>query len=177
MASPLLEFSSIVERALFAGGCFWQVEIDFANLEGVGATQVGYSGGSTPNPNYRQVCSGRTGHAETVLVTYDPAQVSYDELLNAFWRLHDPTTKNRQGPDIGSQYRSAIFTTTSEQFATAMESRARAQIGFNRRIVTEITPAGTFYPAEEYHQRYLVKHGRASCRIPETPLVTVGGLA
>jgi peptide-methionine (S)-S-oxide reductase len=166
----------MVERALFAAGCFWQVEIDFANLPGVTSTLVGYSGGTLPNPTYRQVCGGRTGHAETVLVEYDPNQISYEALLGVFFSLHDPTTLNRQGPDIGTQYRSAIFTTTAEQFAAATEARARAQIGFARRIVTEITPSGTFYPAEEYHQRYLVKHGRAFCRLPETkPSLALAG--
>jgi peptide-methionine (S)-S-oxide reductase len=166
-----------VERALFAAGCFWQVEIDFANLPGVTSTLVGYSGGKIPQPTYEQVCGVRTGHAETVLVEFDSAQVSYEALLNLFWSLHDPTTLNRQGPDVGTQYRSAIFTTTPEQAALAIEARARAQINFSHRIVTEITPAGPFYPAEEYHQRYLVKHGRAFCRLPETSLLPVGGAA
>jgi peptide-methionine (S)-S-oxide reductase len=164
-----------VERAFFAAGCFWQVEIDFANLEGVSATLVGYTGGHTTHPNYRQVCGGRTGHAEAVLVTYDPTKVAYETLLNLFWSIHDPTTLNRQGPDKGTQYRSAIFTTTPEQLASATESRARAQMNFHNRIVTEIVPAGEFYPAEEYHQRYLVKHGRAFCRLPETSLAAAGG--
>jgi peptide-methionine (S)-S-oxide reductase len=163
-----------MERALFAAGCFWQVEIDFANLEGVTATQVGYSGGHTPHPSYDSVCTGRTNHAETVLVEYDPARVSYDALLNLFWQSHDPTAKDRQGPDVGTQYRSAIFTTTAEQFAQAAESRARAQMASSRRIVTEITPAGIFWPAEDYHQRYLVKRGRASCRLPMSA-VPAGG--
>lgn len=165
-----------MEKAFFAAGCFWQVEIDFANLEGVTATAVGYSGGNTTSPSYEQVCSGRTNHAETVLVTYDEQKVSYQALLNLFFSLHDPTTLNRQGPDVGTQYRSAIFTTSAEQLALANEAKARAQIAFPRRVVTEITPAGPFYLAEEYHQRYLVKHGRASCRLPLAPLAALEAL-
>ena len=156
------------ERAIFGAGCFWQVEIDFANLEGVTATRAGYSGGHLANPSYEQVCTGRSGHAEVVEVEFDPAQVGYDQLLDLFWESHDPTQVNRQGPDVGHQYRSAIFFTTPEQHEKAVASRARAQARFSRPIATEITAATEFWPAEEYHQRYLVKRGMATCRIPET---------
>ena len=156
------------ERAIFGAGCFWQVEIDFANVEGVTATSVGYSGGHLENPSYQQVCTGRTGHAEVAEVEFDPEKVSYDQLLEVFWQIPDPTQVNRPGPDFGTQYRSAIFYTTPEQHEKAVASKARAQAMFSRPIATEITEAGEFWPAEEYHQRYLVKRGMASCRIPET---------
>ena len=155
-----------MEKAIFGAGCFWQVEIDFANVEGVTATAVGYSGGHVPSPRYQQVCSGRTGHAEVVEVEYDPARVSYEHLLDLFWESHDPTQVNRQGPDVGEQYRSAIYYTTPQQHEAALASKARAQGNFNRPIATEITPAAEFYPAEDYHQRYLVKRGMATCRVP-----------
>ena len=140
-------------KATFAAGCFWGVEAEFRNLKGVTGAQVGYIGGTTSNPTYEEVCTDRTGHAEAVEVDYDPAQISYGDLLKAFWELHDPTTPNRQGPDIGSQYRSAIFFYTPEQEAEAKASRdALAASGrFKRPIVTEITPAPQFWPAEEYH--------------------------
>ena len=153
-----------VEKALFAAGCFWGVEADFRAIDGVTATAVGYSGGTTENPTYQQVCSGRTGHAETVEVDYDPEKVSYERLLDVFWESHDPTTVNRQGPDVGTQYRSAIFVDAPEQEAAATASRERAQARFERPIVTEITPASTFWKAEEYHQQYLEKRGAAHCR-------------
>ena len=156
------------ERAIFGAGCFWHVEIDFANVEGVTATTAGFSGGQVASPSYEQVCGGRTGHAEVVEVEYDPARVTYDQLLDVFWESHDPTQVNRQGPDVGHQYRSAIFYTSPRQHEEAVASRARAQARFSRPIATEITAAGEFWPAEEYHQRYLVKHGMASCRLPET---------
>ena len=156
-----------MEKATFAAGCFWGVEVAFRQTPGVKATAVGYTGGQTPNPAYEQVCTDRTGHAEAVGVEFDPAEVSYDELLNVFWQNHDPTQLNRQGPDYGSQYRSAIFVHTPEQQKAAQASKERlaASGKFNRPIVTEIVPADTFYRAEEYHQQYLEKHGMASCRV------------
>jgi len=155
------------ERATFAAGCFWGVEAAFRNVEGVLATAVGYTGGRTANPTYEEVCSHGTGHAEAVEVVYDPDRVSYDQLVDVFWGSHDPTTRDRQGPDIGEQYRSAIFFHSPEQEAAARASKARlAESGrWRREIVTEITPAGPFYRAEEYHQQYLEKRGLASCRI------------
>ena len=155
-----------MEKAIFGAGCFWQVEIDFANVEGVTATAVGYSGGHVTNPSYQEVCGGQTGHAEVVEVEYDPAKVSYDQLLDLFWESHDPTQVNRQGPDVGHQYRSAIFYTTPQQHEAALASKARVQSQTSRPIATEITAASEFYPAEEYHQRYLVKRGMATCRVP-----------
>jgi peptide-methionine (S)-S-oxide reductase len=153
------------EKATFAAGCFWQVEVEFRNTPGVVAAEVGYAGGATENPSYQDVCTDRTGHAEVIEVEFDPARISYEELLETFWRLHDPTQLNRQGPDVGSQYRSAIFFHSPEQERTAIASRDRAQSRFRRPIVTEITPAGPFYRAEEYHQRYLEKRGLATCAI------------
>lgn len=157
--------SARTETATFAAGCFWGVEVDFRNTPGVTAVRVGYAGGTTENPTYEQVCAGGTGHAEAVEVTFDPSEVSYAELVDAFWELHDPTQVNRQGPDVGTQYRSAIFTHSPEQAEVAAESKARAQARFSQPIATEIRDAPTFWPAEEYHQQYLVKHGRATCRI------------
>jgi peptide-methionine (S)-S-oxide reductase len=143
------------------------VEVTFRNVKGVKDAVVGYLGGTLPNPTYKDVCTGRTGHAEVVQVTYDPAEVSYDELLNVFWDNHNPTTLNRQGPDVGSQYRSAIFYHSPEQKQTAEKSKAQLSASgrFSRPIVTEITPASAFYPAEDYHQRYLEKRGLASCHV------------
>ncbi len=157
-----------MEKATFGAGCFWGVEITFANVEGVTATAVGYAGGTLENPTYEDVCSGTTGHAEVIQVEYDPAQVSYDQLLDVFWNNHDATTLNRQGPDVGTQYRSAIFFHTPEQEALATASKARLEASGRqaRPIVTDISPASTFYRAEEYHQRYLEKRGLATCRIP-----------
>ena len=155
----------MTEKATFAAGCFWGVEVDYRNIEGVTDVRVGYTGGTTEQPSYKEVCSGRTGHAEAVEVTFDPTEVAYEELVDAFWRLHDPTQVNRQGWDIGSQYRSAIFTHSPEQARVAAESKARAQERLSKPIVTQIVPAETFWPAEEYHQQYLVKNGRATCRI------------
>jgi peptide-methionine (S)-S-oxide reductase len=155
----------VTQRATFAAGCFWGVEIEFRNVPGVVDTAVGYEGGTVANPSYEDVCSKRTGHAEVVEVDFDPEQVSYEELLETFWGLHDPTQLNRQGPDVGSQYRSAIFFHSPEQEEKAVESRARAQESFDRPIVTEIVPAATFWRAEDYHQQYLVKRGLATCRI------------
>jgi len=154
-------------KASFAAGCFWGVEAAFRQVEGVLDTAVGYSGGRLENPSYEDVCSGRTGHAETVQVEYDSSRVSYEQLLDVFWENHDPTTLNRQGPDVGEQYRSAIFFHTPEQQAAATVSKAKLENSgkYKRPIVTQIQPASKFYRAEEYHQRYLEKHGLAHCRI------------
>jgi len=157
--------SAGLERATFAAGCFWGVEVDFRNTPGVKDAQVGYTGGHTESPSYRDVCGGRTGHAEAVEVTFDPGEVSYDELADTFFRLHDPTQVNRQGPDVGTQYRSAIFTHSPEQERLAREAAARAAERLGRPVATQIVPAETFWPAEEYHQQYLVKNGRATCAI------------
>jgi peptide-methionine (S)-S-oxide reductase len=157
--------AELYEKATFGAGCFWQVEVEFRNTEGVKDAVVGYSGGDTENPSYEEVCTGRTGHAEVVEVTFDPDEVSFEELLGVFWGLHDPTQMNRQGPDRGTQYRTAIFFHTPEQEETAIASREREQANYRDPIVTEITPAGPFYPAEDYHQRYLEKRGLATCRI------------
>jgi len=153
------------EKAMFGAGCFWGVESAFRRIEGVVETAVGYSGGSLDNPTYEDVCTGRTGHAEVVHVEFNPDLISYDRLLDLFWKIHDPTTKDRQGPDRGSQYRSAIFYFNADQEGAARESLARQDTSgsFRRPIVTEIVPAGAFYRAEEYHQRYNEKHGRLSC--------------
>jgi peptide-methionine (S)-S-oxide reductase len=155
----------MTEKATFGAGCFWGVEIEFRNVPGVVDTAVGYEGGTLPNPTYEDVCSHTTGHAEVVQVEFDPDEVSYDELLDVFWSVHDPTQVNRQGPDIGSNYRSVIFFHSPEQEEKALESKARAQARFDRPIATEISPASDFWRAEEYHQQYLVKSGLATCRI------------
>ena len=152
-----------LERATFAAGCFWGVEASFREIEGVVKTLVGYTGGATSDPSYEQVCSGTTGHAESVEVWFDPAVVGYGELLNAFWSMHDPTTVDRQGWDLGSQYRSAIFFHDQEQERLATASRDEHQKPLPRPIVTEIVPASRFYDAEEYHQRYFEKSGGATC--------------
>jgi peptide-methionine (S)-S-oxide reductase len=156
-----------VEEATFAAGCFWGVEATFRDVPGVVDVTSGYTGGSTERPTYEQVCSHRTGHAEAVLVGFDPARVGYDELLDVFWRMHDPTTPNRQGPDVGTQYRSAVFVHDEAQEKAAHASKERAQARFRRPIVTEISPATTFWPAEEYHQRYFEKHGITGCHLPD----------
>ncbi len=152
-------------KATFAAGCFWGVEEAFRQIKGVTSTTVGYTGGTTKNPSYKDVCTGTTGHAEAVEVEFDPAQVSYRELLAAFFQNHNPTTLNSQGPDFGTQYRSAIFFHDAEQEAAAREAIAALEKAgiFKRPIVTEIKPAGPFYRAEEYHQQYLSKRGAASC--------------
>jgi peptide-methionine (S)-S-oxide reductase len=155
----------MTEKATFGAGCFWGVEIEFRNVPGVVDTAVGYEGGTLANPTYEDVCSHTTGHAEVVQVEFDPDEVSYDQLLDVFWSVHDPTQVNRQGPDIGSNYRSAIFFHSPEQEEMAIESKARAQARFDRPIATEISPASDFWRAEEYHQQYLVKRGLATCRI------------
>ncbi|HBG46709.1 MAG TPA: peptide-methionine (S)-S-oxide reductase [Deltaproteobacteria bacterium] len=153
------------EKAVFAAGCFWGVEETFRNVKGVISTRVGYTGGSTEDPSYEEVCTESTGHAEAVEVTFDPGTVSYGEFLNIFWDIHDPTTLDRQGPDIGSQYRSAIFYMSTEQERLAMGSKERLEQSgiYSGPIVTEIAPAGVFYPAEEYHQKYLKKRGLKYC--------------
>lgn len=157
----------MTESATFGAGCFWGVEVTFRNVPGVKDALVGYLGGTLANPTYKNVCTGRTGHAEVVQVEYDPAEVAYDKLLDVFWENHDPTTLNRQGPDVGTQYRSAIFFHTPEQKRLAEKSKSQLEASgrFRRPVVTEITEASTFYPAEDYHQRYLEKRGLASCHI------------
>lgn len=156
-----------METASFGAGCFWGVEAAFRRMPGVTDTAVGYTGGTLQNPTYQDVCTGRTGHAEVVQVTFDPAELSYDQLLDVFWQVHDPTQLDRQGPDFGKQYRSVIFFHSPEQEAAARKSKEKAQSSgrFKRPIVTEISPASTFYRAEEYHQRYLEKRGSASCHV------------
>jgi peptide-methionine (S)-S-oxide reductase len=154
-----------MSKATFAAGCFWGVEEAFRHIKGVTSTTVGYTGGTTPNATYKQVCTGSTGHAEAVEVEFDPTHVSYRELLAAFFQNHNPTTLNSQGPDFGTQYRSAIFVHDAEQEAEAREAIATLEKShiFKRPIVTEIKPAGPFYRAEDYHQQYLAKRGAASC--------------
>jgi peptide-methionine (S)-S-oxide reductase len=153
--------------ATFAAGCFWGVEQAFRQVEGVVDTAVGYTGGPTENPTYEQVCTDTTGHAEAVQVTFDPAVVSYEKLLEVFWKVHDPTQRNRQGPDVGSQYRSAIFFHTPEQEEAAKASKQQLEASgrLSRPVATEIVPAAEFYRAEEYHQRYLEKRGQRGCHI------------
>jgi peptide-methionine (S)-S-oxide reductase len=153
------------ERATFAAGCFWGVEAEFRQIPGVLRTAVGYTGGHTSDPTYRQVCGHRTGHAEAVEVWFDPAQVSYADLVRTFWAIHNPTSRNRQGFDFGSQYRSAIFYHDQAQQAAAIAARDAEQGSRQRPIVTQIVPASAFYRAEEYHQRYLEKSGRAACAV------------
>ena len=159
--------SVATEKATFGAGCFWGVEAAFRQVHGVTATAVGYMGGDFKNPTYRDVCTDQTGHAEVVEVTFDPTQVSYTDLLKVFWENHDPTQFNRQGPDYGKQYRTAIFFHSPEQEAAARASKDELERSgkYHRRIVTEITPASDFWRAEEYHQQYLEKRGLASCHI------------
>jgi peptide-methionine (S)-S-oxide reductase len=154
-----------MEKATFGAGCFWGVEDAFRKIDGVVATQVGYTGGKTDSPTYKDVCTDRTGHAEAVEVTYDPSKVSYEDLLKVFWSVHDPTQMNRQGPDTGSQYRSVIFYHNAEQEKLAKASKQALQASgkHGRQIVTEIVPAGKFHRAEEYHQQYLEKRGMGTC--------------
>jgi len=158
---------SSLRKAAFGAGCFWGVEASFREKDGVIDTAVGYAGGSVENPTYPQVCTGRTGHAEVVEVIFDPARVTFERLLDLFWQIHNPTTLNRQGPDIGTQYRSVIFFHDEKQEAAARASleKIRASGRFKKEIVTEIVPASVFYRAEEYHQRYVEKHGTSSCRL------------
>jgi peptide-methionine (S)-S-oxide reductase len=158
----------MTERATLAAGCFWGVEEAFRKVNGVRSTTVGYTGGTTMNPTYEEVCTDKTGHAEAVQMEYDPSVVSYEDLLKVFWESHDPTTPNRQGPDFGSQYRSAIFYHDEKQKTAAMASRDKLQSSdrFNKKhIVTEIATAKEFYRAEDYHQQYLQKRGLAHCRL------------
>ncbi len=173
---PRVIVFTVSETAIFAAGCFWGVEAEFRRVDGVTATRVGYTGGRTEHPTYRQVCGKRTGHAEAVEVTFDPDQVTYEELLERFWAVHDPTTRNRQGVDIGSQYRSAIFVHGEAQAEAARRSREEQQeqlereggrglLHHRKRIVTEITPATMFWPAEDYHQQYLEKRGQSTCAV------------
>jgi peptide-methionine (S)-S-oxide reductase len=157
------------KRAMFAAGCFWGTEATFRAVEGVTGTAVGYCGGSTDNPTYEDVCSDQTGHAETVMIEYDPSIVSYDKLLDIFWKNHDPTTLNRQGPDVGTQYRSVIFFFDDDQrkAAEASKQKLAASGKYARPITTSIEPAKTFWPAEEYHQQYFEKHpDAAACHVP-----------
>jgi len=151
------------ETAIFAAGCFWGVEAEFRKVKGVTNATSGYTGGHTKNPTYEDVCSGQTGHAESVLVEFDPKKVSYEELLSVFWKLHDPTQVNMQFPDIGNEYRSVIFYLTEEQKKAAEKSKAKEQKKYKKPIATEITKASEFWKAEEYHQRYLEKNKRAVC--------------
>ena len=155
------------DTATFAAGCFWGVQAEFDKVKGVVQTTVGYTGGHTEKPTYRDVCSDTTGHAEAVQVVYDPTVVTYEQLLDKFWSMHDPTTLNRQGPDYGYQYRSAIFFHSPEQqaAANALKEKLEKARRFRRPIVTQIVPAVTFWPAEEYHQKYFQKHGGGSCHI------------
>jgi peptide-methionine (S)-S-oxide reductase len=152
-------------KATFGAGCFWGVEAAFRRLDGVTATAVGYAGGHTDDPSYREVCSHTTGHAEVVEVTYDPDRISYDELLGVFWAEHDPTQLNRQGPDIGDQYRSVVFVHDEEQRRAAEASRDAVRARSSRPVVTVIEDAPMFWPAEDYHQQYLEKRGLASCHV------------
>jgi peptide-methionine (S)-S-oxide reductase len=156
-----------MEKATFGAGCFWHVEAAFRNIKGVVSTRVGYMGGRTSNPTYGDVCSHTTGHAEVVEVTFDPSVVSYDMLLDVFWDEHDPTSVNRQGPDIGDQYRSVVFYHDDAQKRAALNSKKRLSASgrYSRPIATAIEPASVFWPAEEYHQRYLEKRGASSCRM------------
>lgn len=156
-----------MEKATFAAGCFWGVEAAFRGIAGVTGTRVGYIGGTLKNPTYQDVCGDHTGHAEAVEVVYDPARVSYEDLLQAFWENHDPTTLNRQGPDVGTQYRSAIFWHSPAQEAAARASKERLEKAgaYRRPVVTEIVPASEFWKAEDYHQQYLEKRGLAHCHI------------
>jgi peptide-methionine (S)-S-oxide reductase len=158
---------SALQKATFAAGCFWGVEAAFRQIPGVVATRVGYTGGRTTDPTYERVCSHTTGHAEAVEVTYDPERVSYEQLLDVFWTKHNPTTKNRQGLDIGDQYRSAIFFHSSDQQEAAERTKeaVQAKLHWPKKVVTEIVPATEFYEAEDYHQQYLEKRGRSSCTV------------
>ena len=156
-----------MEKATFGAGCFWGVEATFRSIPGVASTRVGYCGGKTDNPTYKDVCTDTTGHAEVVEITFDPAQLPYEQLLETFWKLHDPTTPNRQGPDVGSQYRSVIFfhSPAQELAAHAAKERLDKSGKFRNPVVTQVVPAAPFYKAEDYHQRYLEKRGLASCHL------------
>ena len=154
-----------LQLATFAAGCFWGIEESYRKIKGVKSTMVGYTGGRGSNPTYRDVCTDLTGHAEAIQLQYDPQEVTYEEILKVFWSIHNPTTKNRQGPDVGSQYRSVIFYHTPEQELSARRSIEELEKSgrFSNRIVTEIVPATAFYKAEEFHQKYYQKHGGGSC--------------
>ncbi len=161
-----IKSDSKTETAIFAMGCFWGVQTLFDLVNGIISTRVGYTGGSSKNPTYKEVCSDLTGHIESIEIIFNPKIISYHELLEIFWKNHDPTTPNRQGPDIGSQYRSAIFYHSEKQKAAAIKSKEEKQKSLlSKKIITEISKADKFYPAEEYHQKYLEKKGLASCRI------------
>ena len=166
-SNRFIVFACKSEKATFGAGCFWGVEETFRNVKGVLSTSVGYAGGTQENPTYQDVCTDKTGHAEVVEVEFDPSQVSYDELLDVFWSNHNPTTLNRQGPDVGAQYRSVIFYHSPEQQAAANASKEKLEKSgrFNRPIVTQVEPAPTFWHAEEYHQHYLQKRGQAHCAV------------
>jgi peptide-methionine (S)-S-oxide reductase len=155
----------MLEKATFGAGCFWGVEVEFRNVPGVHDAAVGYMGGTLENPSYEAVCTDRTGHAEVVQLEFDPDEVAYEDLVEKFFELHDPTQLNRQGPDVGSQYRSVAFFHTDEQREVAQRVKESAGDRFDRPVVTEIEPAAEFWRAEEYHQQYLVKRGMATCRI------------
>jgi peptide-methionine (S)-S-oxide reductase len=161
----------VEQKATFGAGCFWGVEAAFRQLEGVTKTEVGYEGGNLENPTYEDVCSHTTGHAEVVQVTYDPERISYEQLLDVFWAKHDPTQLNRQGWDIGDQYRSVIFVHDPEQQETALRSKAAEQARHSKPVVTQVEPAQSFYVAEDYHQQYLEKRGRSTC----TPALRAAG--
>jgi len=168
----------MTEQATFGAGCFWGVEWVFRKVPGVLEAVSGYSGGHTEHPTYREVCSHSTGHAEVVQVTFDPAVVTYEQLLEVFWAMHDPTQIDRQGPDVGDQYRSVIFTHSADQLLAATESKARAQAAFSRPIATQIEPLGAFYPAEDYHQRYYDLNGHTPyCHVYPADVVARLGLA
>ena len=159
------EMTFSMEIATFGAGCFWGVEPAFQKLKGVIKTTVGYMGGTLKNPTYEQVCMNTTGHAEVIQIQFNPDEISYEQLLDVFWELHDPTQLNRQGPDVGTQYRSVIFYHTKEQKKLAEETREKQQKNYTKKIVTEITSAQKFYPAEKYHQKYFEKHGLSHCRM------------
>ena len=166
--APASGGTNMTEKATFGAGCFWGVESAFRELKGVTDTAVGYMGGKTEKPSYKQVCTNTTGHAEVCQIAFDPLQISYEKLVEYFFRLHDPTQVNRQGPDVGTQYRSVIFYHSSEQekVARMVRDRLDASRKFHRPIATEIVPAAEFWRAEEYHQRYFEKHGLPSCHVP-----------
>ncbi len=153
-----------MEKATFGAGCFWHVEEEFSKLEGVKSTEVGFMGGKLANPSYKDVCSDKTGHAEVVHIVFDPKKIPYSKLLETFWRIHDPSQLNRQGPDVGTQYRSVIFYHTRKQKQDTLKSKKQQQKNFGKKIVTEIKPPSEFWKAEEYHQKYFRKHKSLACR-------------
>ncbi len=159
-----------MQKAIFAGGCFWGVQFYFDQIPGVVNTRVGYTGGYTENPTYEQVCTDKTGHAEAVEITFDPNKVEYETLVKHFFRMHDPTQLNKQGPDVGTQYRSEIFAENAEQVKVAEKIKTEQQVDFHKPIVTKVELAGRFYEAEEYHQKYTERTGRGMCHIPYSPI-------